>query len=212
MNTVIMVIAIIAGPILAVQAQKWVERLRKRKELKEGIFHTLMTTRGTPMDRDRIRALNMIDLAFSINRRKEKKVVHAWRTHHDHLYSAPADRGASDYKTKFDMWNTKNGELFNELLFQMATSLRYSFDKVHLKRGGYTPGGWDIDEIARLYLRDSVVDLFQGKKSFPVRIVESTSAEKTKPSDEDSSKPPKEDNKQENPARKLEPSDSSTTV
>jgi len=200
-----MVIAIIAGPILAVQAQKWVERLRKRKEHKEGIFHTLMTTRGTPMDRDRVRALNMIDLAFSINRRKEKKVVHAWRTYHDHLYSAPFDREASDYKTKFDMWNTKSNELFNELLFQMATSLTYSFDKVHLKRGGYTPGGWDIDEIARLYLRDSVVDLFQGKKSFPVHIVEPTPAEKTKPSDKDSSKPSKpskEDVQQEKASNK----------
>jgi hypothetical protein len=100
------IIAIITGPILAVQAQKWIEKLTRRKELKRSIFQVLMTTRGTPLDPDRIKALNMIDIAFSAKSEKDKKVRDAWRLYFDQLHDVPRDYQAPDYKTKMDNWNT----------------------------------------------------------------------------------------------------------
>lgn len=43
-----MIIATIAGPILAVQAQKWLERLRERRNRKFCVFQQLMATRASP--------------------------------------------------------------------------------------------------------------------------------------------------------------------
>ena len=41
-----LIIATLAGPILAVQAQKWIERVRGKGERKFRVFQTLMMTRA----------------------------------------------------------------------------------------------------------------------------------------------------------------------
>ena len=56
--------ATIAGPVLAVQAQKWVERARAAAQRRDWIFTTLMGTRQARVSFDHVRALNMIDLAY----------------------------------------------------------------------------------------------------------------------------------------------------
>jgi hypothetical protein len=56
--------ATILGPILAVQAQKWVEIIRERRGRKLWIFHTLMATRAARTSTEHVQALNMIDLIF----------------------------------------------------------------------------------------------------------------------------------------------------
>ncbi|MBG1249207.1 hypothetical protein F4W02_18855 [Burkholderia pseudomallei] len=58
------VAATVAGPILAVQAQKWVERARASAQRRDWIFGTLMATRQDRVSMEHVRALNMIDLAF----------------------------------------------------------------------------------------------------------------------------------------------------
>lgn len=58
------IIATIAGPILAVQAQKWLERLRERRNRKLKVFQQLMATRASRLSTDHVQALNMIDLVF----------------------------------------------------------------------------------------------------------------------------------------------------
>jgi len=44
----ITVLAIVCGPILAVQAQKWIEALREDKNRRLNTFKGLMATRGAP--------------------------------------------------------------------------------------------------------------------------------------------------------------------
>jgi hypothetical protein len=55
------VAATLMGPVLAVQAQKWVEWATDRRRRRFSIFNTLMVTRGTRLDFDHVRALNSIE-------------------------------------------------------------------------------------------------------------------------------------------------------
>ena len=81
----ITVIAVIAGPILAVQAQKFVESFREKKQRRSAIFKTLMSTRAERLHREHVQALNMIDIEFYGRRlfgtryqtSKEKSVTNA---------------------------------------------------------------------------------------------------------------------------------------
>ena len=72
MINIIMVVAIVSGPVVAVQLQKLIERLRQRRQAKEVIFKTLMSTRGTPISLPHVQALNMIDLEFYGKKKGQK--------------------------------------------------------------------------------------------------------------------------------------------
>ena len=86
----LIVLATIAGPILAVQAQKAVEALRERRGRKERVFAQLMATRAARLSAEHVQALNTIDLVFfgssvlGIRRRSrgEQAVLDAWKEYH----------------------------------------------------------------------------------------------------------------------------------
>src|SRR5690606_30511050 len=82
-HEIIMALAVLIGPISAVQIQKWLEKNRDNRSRKVDIFKTLMTTRATRVSIDHVEALNMIDLEF--NGQGYEKVITAWRNYHDHL-------------------------------------------------------------------------------------------------------------------------------
>lgn len=78
-----LITATIAGPILAVQAQKWVERATESRRRRRWIFETIMSNRATRLADENIRALNSIDLAYRprlIASAKDRAVVAAWRS------------------------------------------------------------------------------------------------------------------------------------
>ena len=58
--TVITVFAIIAGPILAIQVQKLIERITQRRDEKRRLFMTLMATRGRPLAPEHVQAPHQI--------------------------------------------------------------------------------------------------------------------------------------------------------
>lgn len=129
---VITILAILAGPVLAVQAQKWLENFREKKNRKLHIFRTLMATRAAAakISAEHVRALNMIDIEFY----HDSKVKEAWKEYLDHLYD-------KDYQKTHgpEKWFEKSEELFISLLKLIADEVDYPFDKTHLKRGFYLP-------------------------------------------------------------------------
>lgn len=169
---IVVVIAIIVGPILAIQVQKIIEWFTQRKNAKKAIFKTLMSTRGIPLSPNHVQALNMIDIEFHGRRKKNEKVIATWRLYLDHLSDCPKETKKSDYRTKLDAWTKKSADVFNDMLFEMAAALGYKFDKVLLKRGAYTPIYYDEAELDQHIIRKGVTDLFLGLKSIPIRIIE----------------------------------------
>ena len=78
------IVAIIIGPILAVQAEKFLQRNRDNRYRRLNIFKTLMATRGSSLSFSHVEALNRIDLEFSDNK-KYDKVIAAWKEYFDNL-------------------------------------------------------------------------------------------------------------------------------
>ena len=179
----LLISAVIVGPILAVQIQKWLEHWRDKKNRKLLIFESLMTTRGNPVSQRHVEALNMIDLEFGVKKPEEKEVVDSWKVYRDHLYSGPRDYEDPSYQTEFRMWAQKSADLLTDLLFCMARSLGYKFDKVQLKKGCYTPQGHTDLEMEHTYIRRGLLNVLYGRSAVPIRPFQAPpqDAEKDKP-------------------------------
>ena len=158
------------SPILAVQAQKFVELIRERKVRKLRLFNAVMGTRATRMSADHVKALNMIDLVFygskvfGIRRRTrtEQAVLDAWNEYLDHLNTGPAADNA--------VWASKAEDLFLELVFAMSRDLGFKFDRVQLKRGAYYPKGhWDF-ETESTAGRKAWLEVVEGKRALKMEI------------------------------------------
>jgi hypothetical protein len=121
------IIATVMGPILAVQAQKYLERHRDQRSAKDRIFRVLMATRASRLTPEHVQSLNGIELAFYGDGDKEKKVREAWKAYHAHLNdkSYPPERQPE--------WGVRQIDLFIDLLHEMAICLGYDFDKTHQK-------------------------------------------------------------------------------
>lgn len=163
MNELAIIGATLLGPILAVQAQKAIERAREKHSRKSWVFHQLMATRAARVSTEHVQALNMIDLAFygsrvfGIHRRSkpEQAVIDAWREYHDHLNTKADDEALR-------IWNVKGDELFINLLFSMAADVGYKFDRVQLKKGAYSPIAHGELEGQRTALRNLAIGVLSG--------------------------------------------------
>jgi hypothetical protein len=162
------IIATLLGPILAVQAQKYLERVNEARNQKNWIFSTLMATRGARLSGDHVRALNMIDLAFNggrSNRRKrtETDVLDTWRDYLEHLTS-PANEG------NVERWVEKQNELLILLLSAMATDLDLRYDRVLLRNGAYLPKGHTDLELEQQRVRKLAIQVLSGEQPLSMNV------------------------------------------
>jgi len=171
----IMVFATIMGPILAVQAQKAVEAFRERRGRKANVFSQLMATRAARVSAEHVRALNLIDIVFygghtlfGFRRRsaKEQAVLDSWKEYHDHLNQGSGAEGEG-----LRMWNIKRDELFTNLIFVMSQDVGYSFDRVQLKRGAYSPIAHETLENEERALRQAVIKGLSGEMPMKMEVV-----------------------------------------
>jgi hypothetical protein len=167
--------ATIAGPILAVQAQKWIERARESRGRKNWVFQTLMMTRNATVSADHVRALNAIDLSFygkrilgkPLRSAKDQAVIDAWREYFDHLNSGPGEGAAEAVKVN---WMARRSELFTNLLQMMATALNYNFDRVQLQKGIYSPiAHGELEGDIQAY-RKFGLELIRGERALKVEV------------------------------------------
>jgi len=184
------IIAIFLGPILAVQAQKWIERITREKEDKKRILVALLATRGRPLERDHVQALNLIDFYFQ----KDREVVEAWKEYRDHLNNAyPKEPEPKDgkkitesetatYQALWNAWLQKKDELLCNLLRKMSEAVGYHFDNVLLRKGAYVPKGYDDAELLDSWIKKSLLQTLLGTRSLPICITDEP------PSDEETQK------------------------
>lgn len=167
-----LVISTVLGPILAVQAQKAVERFRERYARKARLFEQLMATREARVAPEHVRGLNMIDMVFYGNRTLgvlrrsagEQRILDAWKEYLDHLNNRGTD-------VSIEHWATQGNELFTNLLYSMAQDLGYKFDRVQLKRGVYSPLAHAQWEEEQTEMRKAVLALAQGKQALQMNVV-----------------------------------------
>jgi hypothetical protein len=161
---ILMIIALIIGPVAAVLIQRWRDHRNLKRERRMHIFRTLMKTRATPLSSQHVEALNMIDMEFY----KEKKVINAWKLLLDNFTHYPQNTVADDYKIKLDASTKKSEELRVALLSAMAKALKYDFDEVCIKRDVYVPMGHTEMEFKQYIVLTQLSEILMGNKAFPV--------------------------------------------
>ena len=156
---IINLLAIILGPILAIQVSQKLEDYKQRKARQVNIFKVLMATRATPIDVRHVEALNMIDIEFNGKNSKEKDVLRAWKDYLDHL---------RNNASSLEFWGPKKEELFVDLLHKMAICLNYKFEKSDLRNTSYFPKGLgQIHDLQRIIL-ERFGEILNGERGFPV--------------------------------------------
>lgn len=165
--------AIIIGPILAVQTQKFLEAVRYKKQRRLNLFHTLMSTRASRVSNEHVGALNMIDLEFygrkvfgyRFQTPKEKSITNAWKNYNDQLNTRYEPE-------QLAIWIDKNDQLLTALLYKMSNALGYDFDEVQLKRDCYRPIAHGNLEEEQHKLRTALIEVLEGKKPLPIKQFE----------------------------------------
>ena len=137
------------------------------------IFKVLMATRATPLYLQHVEALNMIDIEFFGN----KKITEAWKLLLDNFVNYPKDIKEQNYQTKLNSCMEKSSDLLVDLLYEMARSLNYNFDKVHLKRGAYIPKGHADYILDQEFIRRAFVGVLLGQVPIPIKVVNLPSEE-----------------------------------
>lgn len=169
------VFATLMGPILAVQAQKFLEELREYRAAKLWVFRGLMTTRMQRLSVDHVRALNMIDICFYGKRiflwhrqtEAEKKVATAWKIYLDNLTTEIKDWPESRQQIHY----SDRVKQFNSLLAAIGAAVDYHFDELHIERTGYIPIAHNEDETKQRQLLESAVGVLQGKQSIKMDVI-----------------------------------------
>lgn len=186
MATVATIIAIILGPILAIQVQKFIERVTRERNEKRKVFMTLLTTRGRKIAPEHVQALNMIHVVYSSKKEKKEKkedkaVVEAWDVYRDHLFNpiAPmklqadgkvSEADEKDFLDRSNKWHEKSDEHLCNLLRKMSESLGYRFPELWLKKGAYTPQWYGDMDMNQMTISKGLADVFLGFKSFPMEL------------------------------------------
>jgi len=159
----IMIIAVLAGPIVAVQLTRYLDDNKDKRERKAHIFKTLMATRSYNVSWDHVSALNRIDLEFDKSKRLEKNVIEAWKSYLDWL--------GNNNSLPPEQWGPKRIDLFVELLHAMATVLGYDFDKTHIKNSSYSPVAHGNLENEQQIIRTGIIKILNGQP-IPMTIVD----------------------------------------
>jgi hypothetical protein len=145
-----LVVATLAGPVLAVQAQKMVERATERRGRRIAIFTNLMANRATRLAGDFVKSLNLIELEFLPRwpfKAKDQKVLDAWRVLLGHLNHGPSLDAEPAVKLGF---NQRFDDHLVELLSAMSSALGFRFTSEELRRGIYHPQAHVEREQAQL--------------------------------------------------------------
>lgn len=156
----ITVLAVLISPLLAVQADKFIEKIRNNRNRKVVIFKTLMATRGSKLSAEHVIALNQIDLEFQASK-KYLKVLHAWKEYFDQL----CVKFDSEKEGSFDSWNDKAENLLVNLLFEMGISLGYTFDRVTIRRNIYSPTGHTQTNNEMQAIRSLLIKVLSGENA-----------------------------------------------
>ena len=171
----LLIASTLLGPILAVQAQKWIERATEKRRRKLNIFHALMATRAARVAPDHVRALNQIDLEFSgarllsfLQRQtpKEKAVSDAWRSYSDHL-----NQHLENETKEVEEWSRRGGDLFVDLLFALSTYFGFGFDRVQLRRGIYSPRAHGDADKRQQEIQINLDRMLRGEQHINMNVV-----------------------------------------
>ena len=160
LGDIAIVLATCLGPILAVQAQKWVERGQQQQQRRIAIFRTLMATRRQALSPAHVEAINVIPIEFYAKSGKLLEIVNAWKAYIDHLYK----------DTSQATWAEHRESLFNSLIEKIGKYLGFDFNSVEISREFYSPRGHAAIESDQEIIRQGLAKVFRGEMAIPMAV------------------------------------------
>lgn len=145
------------------------------------IFKTLMRTRRTPIAPEHVGALNLVEIEFY----NKPLVINSLKNLFSHFgteHARNSDERISNEMAPSEI--TRRNEIFSLRLFEerqrllakllhaMAITLGFKLEQLEIFEGGYTPQGWSNDQIEQMTMRKFLLEAFEGKRSFTVRLAE----------------------------------------
>ena len=164
-SAIAIIVATFAGPIAAVQIQKYLERHQERERAKREAFRTLMATRhsGNRTSPEHVSALNGIEITFDGESPKDRAVREAWNAYRD-LLNTQETPDANANERLYE----RRDDAFWDFLYQMARAVGYSHDRTYLKNSTYSPIAhgnlWRDQET----IRRGLSAVLAGKAGLPV--------------------------------------------
>lgn len=162
LTDIVMILAVIAGPILAVLATEVYRRRKEASDRREAVFRVLMATRNATLVPHHIENLNLVDTVFHGSDSRSRAVVDQWKVYLQHL-------GDRNYPQQ--TWSARKVDLFHDLLQKMSLVVGYSFDLSHIKGGTYYPEGYEAAELEQASLRKLLLKIIAGEESLKVSIL-----------------------------------------
>jgi hypothetical protein len=153
------ILAIVWGPVKAVELTRIDQTNNEKDRRRRAIFHDLMKYRRLDIQPERVNALNLVQLEFY----GAAEVNAAYKAYIDQLWiDLPTDPEPRRRQIE------KRNELYVELLCKIAKELGLTFDKLDLQRLSYSPQGWmdEMDEIQQF--RRLMIELLNGQRSLPI--------------------------------------------
>lgn len=166
----ITVVAIFSSPVVALRIQKKIETLKEEKQIKLGIFKTLLATRAETTSLEHVKALNMIDIEFC----NEKEIIEKWNIYRQHLNSYPqsqSEQTQEDFAKKQQQWENERVENLTKLLYEMTKFFGYNFSEEILKHGAYSPLAYGMINLESMLVRKGLINLFQGNQAICVKLI-----------------------------------------
>lgn len=137
--TIIIAVATLIGPILAVVATRIVDVWRERSQRRYQIFVALMATRRQTLNNAHVEAINKIDVEFANNR----EVIRSLRAYMDEL-EEPINQGDNS----LDLRERRRRRRFAELIQAIGKATGKRLDKNDFLEGGFYPQGWaDYEDL-----------------------------------------------------------------
>ena len=161
LNDWLIVVATLLSPLIALQVSELITRRRRVRYEQFRVFKTLMSTRASNLDPRHVECLNLIDVVFHSQSKREVDIRRLWKQYLHHL---------SDRNYPTDSWGAKRVELLVELLHSMAVFLGYDFDKTHIATQGYYPDGYGNLENESSAIRRSLNELLSGQRALPMWV------------------------------------------
>jgi hypothetical protein len=159
---IVMILAVIAGPIIAVQITEYLRTRQDQRLRKVHLFRTLMATRSATMTPAHIEALNLVEIEFISGKTLDREVLDSWKLYLAHL---------NDINYPKDSWGARRADLLVDLLYSMSKALHYDYDKAHIKSGAYYPQGYGESEAEQIQIRKLTLEILKGTRGLPVSAV-----------------------------------------
>lgn len=152
-------LAILAGPILAVMVDRSRQKRAGEKGRRLAVFRSLMRTRRHRLDPEHVGALNLIDLEFF----GKTSVIRAFSSYMDHLWSSvPTTEDGNN------RWNKRQEDLLVGLLSEMGKECGLKYDMRDLERRAYGPIGWEHQQETQQQNMAFLNELLAGKRALPI--------------------------------------------